>query len=331
MSGHLSNILIEESKRRELILRQGKVVSIQTGPPRTATVLIGGTNYVGIRIADHVDPAIDEGVWIDDMGSGRWLITSTNGNTQTRPQYVRAAGDTMTGDLTMSGSQVVLDTATSLSDLALQFGSDPNTGIRRAASDTIDLVAGGTAGASMTASLLTLNVPLTVASNGVVTAGKLKTTDQPYFELRHNASVSAAASTFVGVPWATETSDAWGMHGSAATYITVPVAGVWLFWATVMTDNSTTAGNRSFAFYKNNDTASDTTASRYGSVSIDKNTATQWNLNISAIIPMAANDTLYPYIWHNVSGGPFNWCTVQPAGTSRKDLNAFGGALLFAT
>lgn len=83
----VGDLLLEERNKRETVFRQGKVVSIQTGPPRSCTVLIDGTNYPAVRMADHVDPVVNEGVWIADMGQGRWLIIATNSNAQKRAYW----------------------------------------------------------------------------------------------------------------------------------------------------------------------------------------------------------------------------------------------------
>jgi hypothetical protein len=93
---------IREQGEGQLRSRQGKVVSIQTGPPRTITVTVSGQNIAGVRVMDHVDPTVNEGVWLLDMGNGRWLCYGTNSNSQTRGQFVKAAGDTMTGALTVT-------------------------------------------------------------------------------------------------------------------------------------------------------------------------------------------------------------------------------------
>lgn len=134
--GNISEMLIKEEQRREVLLRQGKVISIQTGPPRTCTVLVGATNFVGITVADHVDPTVNEGVWIADMGRGRWIIIATNSATQTRAQYVKVPGDTMTGPLLLPDG--------TLANAALSFAGDPNTGIIHTGADGLALTTGGT-------------------------------------------------------------------------------------------------------------------------------------------------------------------------------------------
>lgn len=105
----IAEIIQEAVSARETRTRQGKVVSIQAGPPRTVTVDISGTSYPGIRTMDNVEPVVGEGVWILDMGIGRWLISGTNSSAQTRSLYVKSAGDGMTGrlDLTVAASEAL--------------------------------------------------------------------------------------------------------------------------------------------------------------------------------------------------------------------------------
>lgn len=83
MSKELSKKLIEIDGDRGLGVTQAKVVSVQTGPPRTVTVTIDGTNYSGIVLLDHVDPIVDQSVWILRIGSGRWIVIGAHGNTMT--------------------------------------------------------------------------------------------------------------------------------------------------------------------------------------------------------------------------------------------------------
>jgi hypothetical protein len=94
MSKSLQKILMDGVQSREVRARQGKVISIQTGPPRTLTVEIDGTNFSNIRLADHVHPVVNEGVWILDLGPGSMLAVATNSSAQTRARYVLATGDT---------------------------------------------------------------------------------------------------------------------------------------------------------------------------------------------------------------------------------------------
>lgn len=74
----LSGLLIDLDTKRDSRLRQGKVLSIQTGPPRTLTVDISGSSYTGIFAMDHVWPIIGQGVWLVDIGVGRWLAIGTS-------------------------------------------------------------------------------------------------------------------------------------------------------------------------------------------------------------------------------------------------------------
>ena len=69
--------IAEALNSRETRSRQGKVLSVQPGPPRTLTVDIGGTAYLGIRSIDSVTPIVGEGVWMLDIGMGRWLAVGT--------------------------------------------------------------------------------------------------------------------------------------------------------------------------------------------------------------------------------------------------------------
>lgn len=78
MTADLVDLVTAAVVDRETRVRQGKVVSIQSGPPRSLTVNISGTSYSGIRIMDHVSPRVDEGIWMLDMGIGRWLAFGTN-------------------------------------------------------------------------------------------------------------------------------------------------------------------------------------------------------------------------------------------------------------
>jgi hypothetical protein len=100
----LAEIITDAVVDREARIRQGKVVSIQAGPPRTLTVDINGTNYTAIRIMDHVSPVVGEGVWILDMGIGRWLAFGSNTASAiaANGQYVLKTGDTMTGNLLLT-------------------------------------------------------------------------------------------------------------------------------------------------------------------------------------------------------------------------------------
>lgn len=107
---------INEGKQaRGSLFRQAKLTGLTAGPPRLATLDIGGTTVSGVRLLDHVNPTLNEGVWFMDIGEGRWLIVGTNGGALTRAEYVKAAGDTMTGlltinagGLTVSGGAVTL-------------------------------------------------------------------------------------------------------------------------------------------------------------------------------------------------------------------------------
>lgn len=100
----LADIISENKKAREARVRQGKVTSIQAGPPRTLTVNIGGTDYAGIRCMDHVNPTVAEGVWILDMGIGRWIAFGNSSATPTRTEFVKLSGDTMTASLGVQGN-----------------------------------------------------------------------------------------------------------------------------------------------------------------------------------------------------------------------------------
>lgn len=62
-------------------VRQAKITAIAAGPPRTATIEIGGISVAGVLLMDHVTPTINEGVWFADMGEGRWIIIGANGYT----------------------------------------------------------------------------------------------------------------------------------------------------------------------------------------------------------------------------------------------------------
>lgn len=96
-SSNLSRILTEEVQAREVRARQGKVISIQAGPPRTLTVEIDGTNFSNIRVANHVEPTVNEGVWILDTTSGSMLAVATNSSGQTRSGFLKSNGDTTLG------------------------------------------------------------------------------------------------------------------------------------------------------------------------------------------------------------------------------------------
>lgn len=76
----LVDLLTNVDAGRESRLRQGKVVSISAGPPRTVTITVNGVNYSGVRIMDHVRVVVDEGVFFIDAGVGRWIIIGTNGS-----------------------------------------------------------------------------------------------------------------------------------------------------------------------------------------------------------------------------------------------------------
>ena len=89
--------------RRQTILRQAVVSAITTGPPRTINVTVDGVSMAGIHVADYLEPVVGEGVWISDIGKGRWFALSTSNKVLTRSQFVKASGDTMTGPLTPSG------------------------------------------------------------------------------------------------------------------------------------------------------------------------------------------------------------------------------------
>jgi len=120
----LAEIVTDALVERETRIRQGKVTSIQAGPPRTITVNISGTDYPNIRCMSHVNPVVAENVWMLDMGIGRWLIFGTTSNSLTRTDYVKLAGDTMTGTLTVptvvGSSQIQLPTGGN----SLIFGTD---------------------------------------------------------------------------------------------------------------------------------------------------------------------------------------------------------------
>lgn len=337
------------------------------------------------------------------------------------------AGGILTGPLEMQ-STIKVDDTTSLSDLPLQFVNDPNTGLRRSAADTLDVVAGGTTRLSVSPAGIVASGPILLpdgtvgapslafdadsntgiyssaddvidfatAGNkrltvrdvtphvdintgagqfdhglkirpsshatsrragvelddwflyqdtagsgtkdfgiyanvasllrlGITTAGYIRMPGMPYFELRHNATVSVTITTGTDVPWSTETADAFGMHGAAGGFVTVPVAGLWHFECSFLTDGSATAGARAMYFVKNNTETLDAEGFRYGSVQIDKAVAGGFVLHITATIPCAANDTVRPKLYHNVTGGPHNWGVAN-----RKDLNYFSGNLLYA-
>jgi hypothetical protein len=92
--------IVEALRTRGAEIQQAQITGLTTGPPRSATINVNGVSVSGVRIMDHVDPTLNEGVWYADMGSGRWLIIGVCGETFNRPQFVRIGGDTMTGALT---------------------------------------------------------------------------------------------------------------------------------------------------------------------------------------------------------------------------------------
>jgi len=67
-----------QTAKRETNIRQAKVLSVQTGPPRSVTVDLAGKTFVGIRLLDSVTPVVNQGLWLADIGMGRWLGIGTS-------------------------------------------------------------------------------------------------------------------------------------------------------------------------------------------------------------------------------------------------------------
>lgn len=99
MFSDVAQSIVEALRTRGAEIQQAQITGLTAGPPRSATLNVNGVSVSGVRIMDHVDPTLNEGVWYADMGSGRWLIIGVCGDTFTRPQFVRIGGDTMTGAL----------------------------------------------------------------------------------------------------------------------------------------------------------------------------------------------------------------------------------------
>jgi hypothetical protein len=74
-----SKTIVRENRNREAVMRYALVTAVQAGPPRTATVNLGGTVYTGVLLATHVTAVVNGGLWIADMGMGRWLGIATMG------------------------------------------------------------------------------------------------------------------------------------------------------------------------------------------------------------------------------------------------------------
>lgn len=83
MAEGLPSIINDLQDKREAIVRQGKVTAVAAGPPRSATVLVAGASLAGVRCMDHVDLVVNEGVYILDLGPGRWIIIGSNSSVQT--------------------------------------------------------------------------------------------------------------------------------------------------------------------------------------------------------------------------------------------------------
>lgn len=83
MAEGLPSIINDLQDKREAIVRQGKVTAVAAGPPRSATVLVAGATLAGVRCMDHVDLVVNEGVYILDLGPGRWIIIGSNSSVQT--------------------------------------------------------------------------------------------------------------------------------------------------------------------------------------------------------------------------------------------------------
>lgn len=79
----------------------------------------------------------------DFVSGGSWKSLDPTG---TNSDWVAVVGDTMTGDLTMNGGQILLDDAISLITApALAFRNDTNTGVHWPGADQVSIVTGGTA------------------------------------------------------------------------------------------------------------------------------------------------------------------------------------------
>lgn len=72
--------------------------------------------------------------------SGSWTDFEAASGT-----YVLKSGDSMSGNLTMTGTAVILNTAGSTANTAYSFDGDPNTGIYSPGADQFAIVTGGTA------------------------------------------------------------------------------------------------------------------------------------------------------------------------------------------
>lgn len=101
----LTELVTDAVSDREARIRQGKVISVTAGPPRTLTVDISGVSYPSIRCMDHVVPVVGEGVWMLDMGIGRWLCfgTSSTSSPVKRPGvYLTSASQAVAAAATVS-------------------------------------------------------------------------------------------------------------------------------------------------------------------------------------------------------------------------------------
>lgn len=106
----------EMANVREAVFRQGRVVAVQAGPPRTISVEISGNTYTAVRVADSVAPVVNEGVWVVDIGMGRWLAIATASTTLTTPGFLTAGSGgalsvsslASTGDIT-SNTNILAD------------------------------------------------------------------------------------------------------------------------------------------------------------------------------------------------------------------------------
>ena len=242
----------------------------------------------------------------------------------TSPVGLTASGNVVASASTVQGRKVIATTdGGGASDVGVEVQQSTHSTSTRASAQFDDWLIGQSAAADATKDFFLYQISAALVRIGVDVNGRMRLPAHPHFELRHNAVVSVTASTFTGIPWSGETNDPAAMHAGTDTFVTVPVGGLWLFHCTFPTDASTTAGARSIAFYRNNDTSSDSTDKRYAGAQVDKAVATQFSLAISAVIRCDAGDTIRPMIWHNVGGGPHNWGVA-----SRRDLQVFGGCLV---
>jgi hypothetical protein len=150
-----------------------------------------------------------------------------------------------------------------------------------------------------------------------------KKVDKPHFLVRHSSTWSLANATSTALTWNTEVRDPHNMVASGVA--TIPLAGIWLFTASVNTDNVTTAGPRSMWFTKNSTTGDTANANdqRFGSTTTaGTGTAAYKQLSTSYVGYFDVNDVVR-VIGFQVTGATQTWSLAN-----RMDLNHFSGVLL---